>query len=297
MTMPNFLGVGFFRCGTSWLHDLLDSHPQCYVPQAFKEIHYFTPQHIGRGRPWYESFFPEDPTPYRAIGEIGPGYCRGNCIDRIAAEPGLGESGRFLFMIRNPVDRYFSGYRQQARTEPRPLPIEEARDIGALTPEQLAFAPAIRRWRDRFGPDRVLVTLLEHVQSDPVSARERVAAFLGLDPKLFPPEAGATAANRSVPPKHRRAYKLAAGANVWLVRHGLHHVSGALRRMGLRRLFGFGAGKDTVPPMRPETRRRLGELIEPDVRELEAMLGLDLNVWRRRNGLIPEEASSPAIAT
>lgn len=38
--MPNFLGIGAARAGTTWLHENLRRHPQIWLPPA-KELHYF----------------------------------------------------------------------------------------------------------------------------------------------------------------------------------------------------------------------------------------------------------------
>ncbi len=294
--MPNFLGVGFFRCGTTWLHDLLDAHPDAYVPWAFKELHYFYPQNITRGRAWYESFFPgpEQADRYAALGEIGPGYYRFDCIDRIAAEPGLGESGRFLFMIRNPADMVYSDYRMRVRHEANPRPIEEALDLSALPPSETTFAPFIQQWRERFGPNRVLVTVLEDVREHPRRERERIATFLGLDPARFPEGAGETPRNESGVARHARAFRMAQLVNVWLVRRGLHKVSGLLRASGLKKLFGVGRGVDRVPPFSDAARRQIASAVEPDVRALEDLLDIDLDSWRRTNGVPLRNAKAAA---
>jgi hypothetical protein len=39
--LPNFIGIGAPRCGSTWLHELLQSHPQVYVPQRWKEVYFF----------------------------------------------------------------------------------------------------------------------------------------------------------------------------------------------------------------------------------------------------------------
>jgi len=41
MTLPTFLGIGVLRGGTTWLHELLASHPNIFVPTRRKEIFYF----------------------------------------------------------------------------------------------------------------------------------------------------------------------------------------------------------------------------------------------------------------
>lgn len=39
-TGPNFLGIGAPRCGTTWLHKMLEQHPEVWLP-PIKEVHYF----------------------------------------------------------------------------------------------------------------------------------------------------------------------------------------------------------------------------------------------------------------
>ena len=45
MTLPTFLGIGVPRAGTTWLHTLLASHPDVYLPTKRKEIRFFDRHH------------------------------------------------------------------------------------------------------------------------------------------------------------------------------------------------------------------------------------------------------------
>jgi hypothetical protein len=86
MALPTFLGIGVPRAGTTWLHGLLDSHPDVYVPSRRKEVSFFD-LHYGRGVEWYKRFFPADSETarYQAIGEITPFYFYGrDCPERIS---------------------------------------------------------------------------------------------------------------------------------------------------------------------------------------------------------------------
>ena len=75
MTFPTFLGIGVPRSGTTWLHEILQAHPDVYVPKYRKEIHFFD-ENYGLGIDWYRKFFPSDmhANKYRVIGEITPFY-------------------------------------------------------------------------------------------------------------------------------------------------------------------------------------------------------------------------------
>lgn len=85
MTLPTFLGIGVPRGGTTWLHTLLASHPEVYMPTRRKEIRFFE-KYYERGVSWYSTFFcpPEQAERYRAIGEISTQYydCKA-CPQRI----------------------------------------------------------------------------------------------------------------------------------------------------------------------------------------------------------------------
>lgn len=39
-SLPDFLGIGGGRCGSTWLYDNLRKHPEVWMPPR-KEIHYF----------------------------------------------------------------------------------------------------------------------------------------------------------------------------------------------------------------------------------------------------------------
>jgi hypothetical protein len=48
--------------------------------------------------------------------------------------------------------------------------------------------------------------------------------------------------------------------------------------MGVKQMFGSGGN---VAPMSPETSKRLSELYDIDIYEVEQMLGMSLAVWRQ----------------
>ena len=61
--LPNFIGIGAQRAGSTWLYACLREHPQVYVPPE-KELHFFN-AHFDRGLNWYKQQFPppEPPEP------------------------------------------------------------------------------------------------------------------------------------------------------------------------------------------------------------------------------------------
>lgn len=107
--LPNFIGIGAERCGTTWLHEILAAHPGIYVPSRRKELRFFN-LNYEKGLPWYEKYFPTNTkgSNYTAVGEVTPGYFYSEtAAKRIDAMPSV---KKLLLILRHPVDRLYSSF-------------------------------------------------------------------------------------------------------------------------------------------------------------------------------------------
>ena len=69
MVKPTFISIGPARSGTSWLYQVLKSHPSISISKV-KETEYFN-HNYEKGSEWYESFFTKS---NQSIGEISSAY-------------------------------------------------------------------------------------------------------------------------------------------------------------------------------------------------------------------------------
>ena len=198
--LPNFLGIGIPRAGSTWLHELLACHPQIYVPTQRKEIRFFD-QFYDRGLGWYEKFFPDDSEAgkYRAIGEISPQYILSQeALERIRD---VGTVEKFLLMLRNPVDMAYSYYG---------LKVKNTNYTGTFDQFLIDQPEALRRgyystWLESFyrifPKDQLLVMITEQAFRNVEESKAAIAAFLDVSADLFPAEAGHERVNRSYVPR------------------------------------------------------------------------------------------------
>lgn len=107
---PNFLIVGFMKCGTTSLYEYLSQHSQI-IPCIKKEVHFFDWEY-DRGYKWYLAHFP--PVVENELfltGEATPYYLLSSkAKNRIITHlPNV----KLIVILRNPSDRAISHYYHQ----------------------------------------------------------------------------------------------------------------------------------------------------------------------------------------
>jgi hypothetical protein len=276
--VPDFLGIGVPRAGTTWLHELLAGHPEVYVPARRKEVSYFD-LYYDRGPGWYRKFFPaeEDRARYRAIGEITPYYYYDEaCPERIA---GAGIQ-RLILLLRHPTERAWSYYGQKIRNGMFRGSFEEfLQQTTWPVVEQGRYSRYFRRYLRHFDRERILVLVFEEAVADPTATQGALAGFLGISRAGFAGAGATSAVNSSYVPRSPRLYGVAFRLSKMLRRHDLDWVVNAAKRLGVRQAFG---ARGTLGEMRPDTRASLDALFQAEIDELEDLIGIPLEAWRER---------------
>lgn len=233
--LPEFLLIGTKRGGTTSLYHHLLGHPQVvplfprpeHLPKATftKGVHYFDANHH-RGERWYRSHFPshrvrratEQASGARVVvGEASPYYL----FHPLAAEraAALVPAARLVALLRDPVERTFSHWKERRRAGTEPLDFadalaaeddrvgveEERLAAGTITASyaheqqsyarQSEYATSLDRWLGHYSASRLLVVTTEDYVRDSQEVVDRCAAFLGLERALLP---GAARLNATV---------------------------------------------------------------------------------------------------
>ncbi len=293
--LPTFLGIGVPRAGTTWLHELLSSHPEVFVPSRRKELSNFNFQYH-RGVGWYRKFFPTgaDALRYRAVGEVTPYYfyCT-DCPERIASA-GV---EKLVLMLRHPVDRAWSYYGQKIRNGMYRGTFEEFLEHSRWpVVEQGYYSRYLRRYLEHFDRHQILILLFEASVADVGATQRELAVFLGISASGFARDNAGDVVNQSYVTRAPRLYGMAFRLSKVFREYDIDWIVNTAKRLGIREAFG-AAGK--LAPMRPETRTRLNRLFQPEIDELEQMAGISLDLWRRppsgaRGGADADASSSPS---
>lgn len=276
MTLPNFLGIGAPRAGTTWLNTLLHSHPDVYTPSLRDEINFFD-RYYERGLGWYETLFPgpEDAHRYRAIGEVTPQYLeREECPPRIAAAL---PKGKLIVMLRHPVERAYSQYglfvqRWNYRGSFRDFLADKPRAL-----ERGFYSHYVKRYLHYFDRGQILALIFEDAVRDVGKAKQQLAEFLDIPVSRFPSGAGSGKVNPSSVPKFQLLYGLVAGTGRRLRRWHLEPIVDFVMRTRIPRALAKG---NTLPPLDGALKSDLSRSYLDEFHELERCLKIDLSRWR-----------------
>ena len=193
--LPEFLGLGTQKGGTTTLHRLLEQHPDVYLP-ACKEVHFFDLTYDA-GEGWYRNHF-ADAKPHQTCGEITPFYLfhpdvPGRIYQHIP-------NARLIVLLRDPVERAISQVFHAQRLGFEPLPIDEA-----LAAEQSRLATGdpysfqkhsylsrsryleqLDRYEALFPREQLLILRSEDLFSTPEHIWRQLLSFLELKPMDWP---------------------------------------------------------------------------------------------------------------
>ena len=305
--LPDFFVVGHAKSGTTALHAMLSQHPRIHLGQ--KEPRFFipemrerdmprpggTPQTLEEYRAWFAGARPD-----QLIGDISPDYLWSHESARLIAE--VQPQARIIAILREPAAFISSLHRQRLRNYVevegdlrRAMELEGPRREGREVPQdtywpgalfysdQLRYVEQLRRYKDRFPPERVLVLIYDDYRRDGEGTVREVLRFLELedDVPIVARESNPSVEVRS-PRLHgaMRTVMVSDSAAARALKGSLKALTpmrlrqGALHAVRKRLVFGSPAERDEE--FLAELRRSLlGE-----VRELSDYLGRDLvSLW------------------
>jgi len=121
----NFFCIGAQKAGTTTLYHLLSQHPKVYLPKE-KEAHFFDDDtEYNKGLDYYlERYFP-DQAKAEWMGTITPSYSLFEKVPERIKES-LGTKVKFIFILRNPVERLWSQYHMNLSLKRESLSLADA---------------------------------------------------------------------------------------------------------------------------------------------------------------------------
>jgi hypothetical protein len=267
--LPNFLYIGPDKAGSSWLHEVLMSHPQVFMTPA-KDLYYFD-RYYDQGTEWYAAHFS------RATGETIVGEV---CQDYLF-HPGAAQriqdtldSPRFMVTLRDPVDRAFSSYLYMLKMGERPGTFADALVGRPELFDHGRYGSGLDRFADRFGDDSVHVTVFDDLQEDPQAFVDGVLRFLEVAPLRLDGEL----LRARLPASKARSAGLARFARLaadWTRVHNGAAVVGRVKRAAIVQRVLYQPLHER-PQVEAEDAARIRAELDGDLRRVEERFGIAL---------------------
>ena len=193
---PNFFIIGVEKGGTTSLYEYLKNIPDIFMSTQ-KEPWYFAPvvsdmsRSLGKinDEKSYLNLF-KNVKNETAIGEASAVYWRDPDAPKLIQEKI--PNAKIIISLRDPVDRFFSGYLMKLRTGFTKKSLEESVKIRLnnkftrISPRlnkesTLLYYENIKRYLDIFGKDNVLIIIFEEWINDPKNVLDEILEFLKIN--------------------------------------------------------------------------------------------------------------------
>jgi len=193
--MPDFVGIGAMRSGTTWFSKNLAKHPEIAMAKK-KELHFFDQQIAHRRIPFlqqeqeaklrYCKNFVKASFLNKVKGEFTPAYAI-LPVERISLINKWMPNLKLIYSMRDPVMRAWSHARKDYEIY-NGKPIEQASTDELIKYFQVSavaqrgnYAQCLENWF-RFYPQEVFfITFMDDITSRPLELLKDVCKFLGVD--------------------------------------------------------------------------------------------------------------------
>lgn len=239
----DFLGVGAQKSGTTTLYCILKQHPDIFIAKR-KEIHFFdNDNNYAKGMDWYNAHF-SNIGDAKVIGEITPAYMFLEHTPKNIFKD-LGNNIKFIFMLRNPVDRAYSNYKMELgrgneqETFFKAIELENERTVQSQGMKKTYgyiqrgfYAKQIRNYLNYFPKENMIFIIFEEFINNPSKWSKEIFEFLGVESDI------------------ELDYNIKANVS------------------------------NEAQPMDSQLRIKLFNLYKDDIKDIEAIIGRNLDIWK-----------------
>lgn len=274
-----FICIGVQKAGTTWIHRILDEHPQiCVAHGKDKDTMYFGATY-DRGYEWYERHF-EDCEPDSRIGEVSTSYFyNSDAPERIKK---YNENIKLFVCLRNPVDRIISNHKHEVRLghiSGKNLELEVALRNNPAYVMQSSYAKHIQNWYEYFDKKQIHIVLFDDIVNRPSFLAHELYKYLEVDENYCPNLNKKDNVSRI--PSSRKVEIIIKLSGKAIRTVGLGKIVDVGRKYGLNdwlRSKNTDNNKSAVI-IKSETVDELRGLLRPEILELSDITGIDLSFW------------------
>ncbi len=280
--VPEFMILGAAKSGTTSLYAYLQRHPRIFFPNL-KEPEFFSREDVWcKGFNWYYKLF-EPAHPEDLCGEASTTYTRWpHTLDAARLISENTNIKRFIYIMRDPVERAFSHYQHHMRTGVTKT-FEQALAEDEIYFDCGNYMMQIERYLQYFDKEDFLFLFSEDLRKNPEKVLFNIQDFLGINSVNLAKE-GTIARNTKKDGHYLRARTTQRVRKIPGISRIINFFPASWREKVVQSFQNSSLGKKIeaehyIPAMSPTTRKRLIDLYAEPNKKLELFLQVDLSHW------------------
>jgi hypothetical protein len=263
--------IGSQKCGTSTLFYLLDNHPSL-IGCDDKEPYFFSASNDWRSdiNKYHALFKEKEGALYFEASTTYTFYPLGNLHiwdDIYDYNPNM----KFIYIVRNPIDRIVSSYMHSYERGYTELNIEEALIQERIFIELTRYYTQISPYIKKFGRNNILIIDFEDLIHQREVVLEKISKFLSIDARKFR-SANQTHFNISIGGKKKHHKFDSPSLPLKLIRKFLPPLWDKITDNSER-------GFSEKPVLSIEFKKMIINMLELEIRELQKLMKKDLGKW------------------
>jgi len=181
LTLPDFLGIGAQKAGTTWLHMNLQNHPDVFVPPDRQDLHFFNQkQHYGIR--YYAKQFNDGEDCVKGENTPAYGVMSQKKVERVHT---LLPEAKILFIMRDPIERAWSHARMTLTRNGRlvdDITDEEfySHFRSNRSRERCDYISIIDKWSSVYNKDQIWIGFFDDVKERPKKFLSDVFSHIGV---------------------------------------------------------------------------------------------------------------------
>jgi hypothetical protein len=287
--LPNFICPGAQKSATTALYEILRQHPDIFLPKKKEPGFFFNNDYI-KGIDWYEREYFFNIKNEKIVGDLTPNYIYYDYVAKRICYC-LGKEVKFIFMLRNPIDRAYSNYWMsykrgyEKETFERAIELEKARiKMGDFEKDNFSYvergfySKQIKNYLYYFPKENMKFIIFEDFIKNIPGIMEQIFLFLKVDPNIsidYNTKSNPAKISRSIilrdlikkPPK--------------LVRKTVKFLmpNRKMRQKSIKTIESINYRKFEKPELKLATKYELLDIYKKDIKELESLIDKKLTSW------------------
>jgi hypothetical protein len=275
---PSFIFIGPSKTGSTWIFELLRSHPQVYVPIA-KDIYFFD-KYFHKGLSWYESQF-SDCAEHQITGELSHDY--------FSSKPAIGRIHRLLpevklvCCLRDPFERALSSFEHFQRngmgSSDLAVAVKEHPEIF----EEGLYFKHLSYIFSKFDRSMISILFFDDLKADPAAFAQGIFEFLGVDKFYQSPVIGKKI-NKTGQSRSKIVSRITKEIAIIVRNFGFPGVVGYFKRSHtLLRVLYKETDATYAQRVKPDFPQEMISAYNQDLGQLQVLLGRNFSSWKRNH--------------